>query len=281
MRKPLILLPAFLLLALSVAATALGLANIYRSEAATLVEAWDWNEEEGPPPWAWEQVERYLWLASRLAPFDAQIKSDLGQLYESRVVAAQDEGDPGQLYEQQVGETTVPEAMLTEATLTEATLTEATLTEATAPEAKVSIAKVPEATAPEIPAPEATTDLDTALGFYRQALTLRPAWPQAWADVALLKVTQQDIDAEFALALQHALILGPWQSGVQASIAGGGLSVWDQLPAQLQTDIEHAVQRGLSNGSRLMPLVARRFDLFKTSETKPAQTTSSNPPPEG
>ncbi len=50
------------------------------------MEEWDWPEEEGPPAWAWEQVQRYLWLASRLAPFDAQILSDLGQLYERRVV---------------------------------------------------------------------------------------------------------------------------------------------------------------------------------------------------
>jgi len=306
MRKPLILLPAALLLALSVAATTLGLADIYRSEAATLVEAWDWPEEEGPPAWAWEQVQRYLWLASRLAPFDPQIKSDLGQLYESRVADEQVEGDPVQLYEQRSGEITAPAARLAETRLpeptapepkmpiataleaktlkaktTEATASKDTVPEATSHKAASPVATVPEATAPEIPAPEASTDLDTALGYYRQALTLRPAWPQAWADVASLKITQEHIDAEFAFALQRALTLGPREPSIQAGIAGGGLTVWDQLPAQLQTDIEHAVQRGLSNGSRLMPLVARRFDLFKTSETKPAQTTSSNPPPEG
>jgi hypothetical protein len=235
MPKPLAILPALLLLALSVAAAAFGAASIYRSEAVTVIEKWDWPEDEPEPPaWAWEQVHRYLWLANRLAPFDAQIKSDLGELYESRVVDARVKGDQGQLDALRPGEDS---------------------------------------------GPEASTDLNTALKFYRQSLNLRPAWPQAWADVASLKITQQHIDAEFALALQHALTLGPWESSVQAGIAGGGLSVWDQLPAQLQTDIEHAIQRGLSNGSRLMPLVARRFDLFETSETKPAQATSSNPPP--
>ena len=235
MPNPLAILPALLLIALSVAAAAFGAASIYRSEAVTVIEKWGWPEDEPvPPAWAWEQVHRYLWLANRLAPFDAQIKSDLGQLYESRVVDAWVKGGQGQLDELRSGEAS---------------------------------------------APEASTDLDTSLGFYRQALTLRPAWPQAWADVALLKITQENIDAEFAQALQHALTLGPWEPSVQAGIAGGGLTVWDQLPAQLQTDIEHAIQRGLSNGSRLMPLVARRFDLFETSETKPAQATSSNPPP--
>ena len=236
MPKALAIMLALLLLALSIAAAAFGAASIYRREAVTVIEKWVWPEDEpGPPAWAWEQVHRYLWLANRLAPFDAQIKSDLGQLYESRVVDAQVKGDQGQLDELHSGEAS---------------------------------------------ASEASTDLDTALGFYRQSLALRPAWPQAWADVALLKITQEHIDAEFALALQRALTLGPRESSIQAGIAGGGLTVWDQLPAQLQTDIEHAVQRGLSNGSRLMPLVARRFDLFETSETKPEQATSSNTPPE-
>lgn len=195
------ILLAVLLLVLSVAAAALGIAEIYRSEAATLTGEWFWSEaEEGPPAWAWEQVHRYLWLANRLAPFDPQILADLGELYERRV------GD--------------------------------------------SLAS------------ESSADLDRALGYYRQSLALRPAWPYAWADVALLKITQKRLDAEFALAMQHALTLGPWQTVVQASIAGGGLSVWDKLPTTLQTRIEHAVARGLANGSRLMPLVARRYGLL-------------------
>ncbi len=86
MRKALPILLAFLLLALSVVAAAFGMADIYRGEAATLIGEWDgFADEEGPPAWAWEQVHRYLWLASHLAPFDAQIQGDLGQLYERRV----------------------------------------------------------------------------------------------------------------------------------------------------------------------------------------------------
>jgi hypothetical protein len=219
MRKPLSLLLAVLLLALSLIATAFGVADIYRNEAASLVEQWSWPEDEGPPAWAWEQVERYLWLASRLAPFDAQIQGELGQLYERRVVDARD--------------------------------------------------------------PESAPDLERALEYYRHSLALRPAWPDAWVDVALLKITQERLDAEFALALQRALTLGPWQTIAQASIAGGGLSVWDQLPATLQTQIEHSVARGLANRSRLMPLVARRFGLFESGETDPAHAPASRQPPEG
>jgi len=222
MPNPLAILPALLLLALSVAAAAFGVASIYRGEALAVIEKWDWPEDEPvPPAWAWEQVHRYLWLANRLAPLDAQILAELGELYELRVSEA-----PLKVH-------------------------------------------------------DSGADRERALGYYRQALALRPAWPYAWADIARLKLSQQHLDAEFAFAMRRALELGPWQAVLQASIASAGLTVWDQLPAYLQTDIDHAVQRGLSNGSRLMPQVARRFDLIATSETKPAQATSSNPPPQG
>ena len=203
MSKSLSILLAYLLLALSVVAAAFGMADIYRGEAATLTGELDWSEgKERPPAWAWEQAHRYLWLASRLAPFDAQVLGDLGELYELRVG--------------------------------------------------------------ESPAPGTRADLDRALGYYRQALMLRPAWPRAWVDVAALKISQQHIDAEFAHALQRALILGPWQTSVQASIAGGGLTVWEQLPATLQTRVENTITRGLSNDWRLMSAVARRFDLLES-----------------
>ena len=203
MHKSFSLLLALLLIAFSVAAAAFGIAGIYRHEAVSIIERWDWPDEEpGPPAWAWEQVHRYLWLANRLAPLDAQILTDLGELYELR--------------------------------------------------------------ADEAPAPGegSRADRERALGLYRQSLALRPAWPYAWTDVALLKLSMKNVDAEFGLALQRALELGPWQSIVQASIASGGLAVWDKLPAQLQTGVEQAVARGLSNGSRYMPGVARYYGLI-------------------
>jgi tetratricopeptide (TPR) repeat protein len=201
MRKSLSIFLASLLLVLSVVAAAAGMADIYRGEAAVLIGEIDGSEDEaGTALWAWEQAQRYLWLASRLAPFDAQVLGDLGELYEYRMA--------------------------------------------------------------EVPAPGTGADLDRALDYYRQALTLRPAWPYAWVDIAALKITRQHIDAEYAHAMQRALTLGPWQANVQASIAGGGLTVWNKLPAMLQTELEDTIARGLSNDSRLMLAVARRFDLI-------------------
>ena len=203
MNKAFPILLALLLLSLSIVAAAFGMANIYQKEAATLRVDWDDSEDvEGAPPWAWEQAQRYLWLASRLAPFDPQILGDQGRLYDSRASATQ--------------------------------------------------------------ASDASTEYERALGFYRQALALRPAWPYAWVDIAGLKIAQQRLDAEYLHAVQQALTLGPWQTKVQASIAFGGLMVWDMLPATLQTGVEKTIARGLLNDSRLMMTVAKHYDLVPT-----------------
>ena len=84
MGKPLTVLLVILLLALAVAATAFGMADIYRREAVMLIDAVWTADGEGATDWRWEQAQRYLWLANRLAPFDPRILSDLGQLYELR-----------------------------------------------------------------------------------------------------------------------------------------------------------------------------------------------------
>jgi hypothetical protein len=220
MSKPLTLLLASLLIALTMVAAAFGMADIYRREAALLIDEWDWSGgEEGSQVWAWEQMQRYLWLANRLAPFDSQVLAELGQLYELRVSDAQTS--------------------------------------------------------------DTNADLERALGYYRHSLALRPAWPYAWTDVALLKVTQERIDGELGHAMERALTLGPWQTSVQASIASGGLTVWDQLPAGLQTQVEATIARGLSSGSRLMLAVAGRFKLLEADKDNPARAPSSQPAPEG
>ena len=85
MSKPLPVLLAMSLLALSVVAAARGMADIYRREASMLVGEWFMSQgDKETQDWTWEQAHRYLWLANRLAPFDPQILSDMGQLYELR-----------------------------------------------------------------------------------------------------------------------------------------------------------------------------------------------------
>jgi hypothetical protein len=217
MRRSVALVSAFALLLLSAAAGSLGLAEIYRRDAMLIIDAWDPTGAGGAPDPAWRRVERFLLLAGRLAPFDAQIQRDLGELYEARSVAPAD----------------------------------------------------PATTAGPIVTAGSPVDARyrSALAHYRRAVALRPAAATGWTDIALLKVSRQDIDAEFAQAFRHALALGRWESVVQASLAGGGLSVWRQLPADLQLAVEDAVLRGIARNSRLMRLVVRRFALAETGDT--------------
>lgn len=216
MRGSVALVSALCLLLLSAAAGSLGLAEIYRRDAVLIGDAWDPTEAGGAPASSWRQVQRFLLLAGRLAPFDAQIQRDLGELYEARMVAPGDPTTDG-----------------------------------------------PIATAGS----EIDADYRHALDHYRRAVALRPAAALGWTDIALLKVSRRDIDAEFAQAFRHALALGRWESVVQASLAGGGLSVWQQLPADLQLAVEDAVARGVARNSRLMRLVARRFALAEPDAT--------------
>lgn len=231
MRRPLALLAALPLLLLSAATAALALAGIYREDAGAIADAWYYQEDgEGLPREAWARVRRYLELAGRLAPLDAQVRADLGALYEARVMGAaartaatpDPAGDPG---------SGLPRAALSR-----------------------------------------STAYRLALDHYRAALALQPTSAMAWGNIALLKVSSGDIDAEFARAMRQAMALAPWEPAVQASIAGGGLSVWGRLPNDLQTEIERAVLRGVAHDWRLMGFVVARFGLAAPPEGHPAQS---------
>jgi tetratricopeptide (TPR) repeat protein len=202
MPKAVAVVLSVLLIGLTALAAALALADIYRVEGARLVDEWSMTEERQVPPWVWEQAHRYLWLASRLAPLDPDIRNDLGRLFELRVT------------EQQADE------------------------------------------------PQAQADLEQALQYYRQSVALRPAWPYVWTNLAMLKVKQEQVDAEFALAMQRTATLGPWEMALQLAVAGGGLSLWARLPADLQALVEHAVAQGLWRGYRPMWSLAEQYALI-------------------
>lgn len=58
-----------------------------------------------------------------------------------------------------------------------------------------------------------------ALEHYRVAVQARPGWPYAWADLARVKLRLGELDGELDKAVQQAVRLGPWERGVQLSIA--------------------------------------------------------------
>lgn len=110
--------------------------------------------------------------------------------------------------------------------------------------------------------PGAKANLDRARDYYRAAVALRPAWPYVWANIALLKLKQDRIDAEFALAMERVATLGPWETHLQSGIAAAGVYAWDRLPAGLQALATGALQRGVAGGSAQMLALARAHGLI-------------------
>jgi len=56
----------------------------------------------------------------------------------------------------------------------------------------------------------------------RASLRIRPEWPHAWANLALLKAVLGEYDDEFARALSNAVRYGPWETDVHEMVAAIG-----------------------------------------------------------
>jgi len=74
---------------------------------------------------------------------------------------------------------------------------------------------------------------------------MRPASPFAWANVALVKFRLGALDAEFGAAVENAARLGPWEPGVQRTLADIGFAGWGELPVPARSAITGAIERGL------------------------------------
>lgn len=83
-----------------------------------------------------------------------------------------------------------------------------------------------------------------AVEYMRQAVNLRPSWPYAWAQFALIKYRLFGLDKEVSLALGKASALGPWEPSVQQIVAEVSFSCWKNLDQALRENIlnqfEHA-----------------------------------------
>lgn len=107
-----------------------------------------------------------------------------------------------------------------------------------------------------------------ALEALRQSTRVRPAWPATWADLAKVKLQQNEVDGELFAALEHALYLGPWRIDVTQPVAEIGLAAWPSLPVPqrlftLQAAIR-TVEYGHANTRRLYAVAeqAGRADLL-------------------
>ncbi|MDH3325364.1 MAG: tetratricopeptide repeat protein [Gammaproteobacteria bacterium] len=106
--------------------------------------------------------------------------------------------------------------------------------------------------------PSVITDLNTALDFYRLALLKRPAFAFYWANIAVIKSMLAEVDKEFYLAVDRALVLGAWEPGVQLKIADATLGVWYLLDENGWNKMIENIDRGLQVNAKPILAMARK-----------------------
>jgi hypothetical protein len=104
----------------------------------------------------------------------------------------------------------------------------------------------------------AREELRLALGFQRQAASLRPSSPYTWANIALLKARLSETDQEFEGALRNAALLGPWEPGVQLALVDAGFRYWGALSPETRSALVANAGRTLRREDAKLFELARR-----------------------
>lgn len=73
-----------------------------------------------------------------------------------------------------------------------------------------------------------------AISAFRTATELRQTWPNAWSGLAYAKLVADELDQEFADAMQNAAHYGPSRIGINRRLAEIGLISWPKLDIQLR-----------------------------------------------
>jgi hypothetical protein len=79
--------------------------------------------------------------------------------------------------------------------------------------------------------------------FYGEAIGKRPSWGYAWARYAESQLLLGNQGYEFLQALEKAILLAPWEPGVQRKVAWMGLATWDELPERLRVVVKKSIRR--------------------------------------
>lgn len=92
-------------------------------------------------------------------------------------------------------------------------------------------------------APQAMGSRQAAAQAFREAIAVRPDWPDNWAALAHAKLYLAEFDTEFHNALAQAHALAPWRIGVNSRLAEIGFITWPQLEATERENILESARR--------------------------------------
>jgi hypothetical protein len=100
-----------------------------------------------------------------------------------------------------------------------------------------------------------------SLRVYREAVRLRPTWPDTWLRLAWAKLYQLELDAEFSQALAQAAALGPWRAHISSGVTEVGLIAWSSLAAAERALVLAAGSRAVQQAawSRARVLAAAEY----------------------
>lgn len=79
--------------------------------------------------------------------------------------------------------------------------------------------------------------------FHREAIGKRPSWGYAWAHYAENQLLRGNRGYEFLQALDKAIVLAPWEPGVQRKVAWMGLATWGSLPEYSRVMVKESIRR--------------------------------------
>lgn len=91
--------------------------------------------------------------------------------------------------------------------------------------------------------------------FHAEAIVKRPSWGYAWAHYAENQLLTGNQGDDFLLALEKAIVLAPWEPGVQIKTAWIGMATWDDLPNRVRILVEESIGRTVETDENLIGAV--------------------------
>ncbi len=114
---------------------------------------------------------------------------------------------------------------------------------------------------------EAMPSRREAYVHYKKSISLRPTWPFAWVNLALVKYRLGETDDEFYHALHKADELGEWEPGVQRVIVDIGLHGWNSAPGNERKFVLDIIEKSLRHSARQHSFkvlnLTKRYDVLE------------------
>lgn len=92
-------------------------------------------------------------------------------------------------------------------------------------------------------APQAMGSRQAAAQAFREAIAVRPNWPDNWTALAHAKLYLSEFDTEFHHVLAQAHVLAPWRIGVNRRLAEIGFITWPRLDVMERESILESARR--------------------------------------